>query len=84
MRSASVMPPLFDRSGCQICTAPASSSWANSKRPKWFSPAAIGTSGVIAAAARYEAKSLQANGSSSQPARMSASTGITRRTSAIV
>ena len=42
MRSASVMPPHFDRSGCQMVMAPSSSTRVNSKRVKWFSPAASG------------------------------------------
>ena len=42
MRSASVMPPHFDRSGCQTPMAPSWRSGANSKRVKWFSPAASG------------------------------------------
>ncbi|MGI4778077.1 MAG: hypothetical protein ACRYGA_08145 [Janthinobacterium lividum] len=50
---------------------------------KWFAPAAIGASGVIFAASRQEAKWLQADGSSSQSAWMSASAGNSRRTSSM-
>ena len=42
MRSASVMPPHFDRSGCQMVMTPSSSTRVNSYRVKWFSPAASG------------------------------------------
>ena len=41
--SASVMPPHFDRSGCRMPTEPSSIRRLNSKRVKWFSPAANGT-----------------------------------------
>ena len=42
MRRHSVMPPLFDRSGWITSTLASSINRANSKRVKWFSPAASG------------------------------------------